>query len=100
MQSSYGADYEEYAQCQVKKQNLPNGLSADIRSNGSDGQARPPQKKGKAMLVTGREGPQGCETSRLPHFPLTIGSQMAVRLSALRAGSPLPPRNIPGTHFC
>jgi hypothetical protein len=25
---------------------------------------------------------------------------MAVRLSALRAGSPLPPRKIPGTHFC
>jgi hypothetical protein len=25
-------------------------------------------KKGKAIPVTGREGPQGCETSRLPHF--------------------------------
>jgi hypothetical protein len=25
---------------------------------------------------------------------------MAVRLSALRAGRPLPPRMIPGTHFC
>jgi hypothetical protein len=25
---------------------------------------------------------------------------MAVRLSALRAGRPLPPRNLPGTHFC
>jgi hypothetical protein len=25
---------------------------------------------------------------------------MAVRLSALRAGRPLPPRKIPGTHFC
>jgi hypothetical protein len=24
--------------------------------------------KGKAILVTSREGPQGCETSRLPHF--------------------------------
>jgi hypothetical protein len=24
--------------------------------------------KGKATLVTGREGPYGCETSRLPHF--------------------------------
>jgi hypothetical protein len=29
-----------------------------------------------------------------------IGSKMAVRLSALRAGSALPPRRIPGTHFC
>jgi hypothetical protein len=25
---------------------------------------------------------------------------MAVRLSALRAGRPLPPRKIPGTHIC
>jgi hypothetical protein len=25
---------------------------------------------------------------------------MAVRMSALRAGRPLPPRKIPGTHFC
>jgi hypothetical protein len=25
---------------------------------------------------------------------------MAVSLSALRAGRPLPPRKIPGTHFC
>jgi hypothetical protein len=24
--------------------------------------------KGKAIPVTGREGPQGCESSRLPHF--------------------------------
>jgi hypothetical protein len=24
--------------------------------------------KGKAVPVTGREGPQGCETSRLPNF--------------------------------
>jgi hypothetical protein len=29
-----------------------------------------------------------------------FGSQMAVRLSALRAGRPLPPRKFPGTHFC
>jgi hypothetical protein len=25
-------------------------------------------KKGKVFPVTGRGGPQGCETSRLPHF--------------------------------
>jgi hypothetical protein len=29
-----------------------------------------------------------------------IGSQMAVRLSALRVGRALPPGNVPGTHFC
>jgi hypothetical protein len=32
-----------------------------------------------------------CETSRLPHFLYAIGSQITVRLSALRAGRPLPP---------
>jgi hypothetical protein len=26
------------------------------------------KKKGKAIPVTGREGPHSCETSRLPHF--------------------------------
>jgi hypothetical protein len=26
------------------------------------------QKRGKAIPVTGREGPWGCETSKLPHF--------------------------------
>jgi hypothetical protein len=34
------------------------------------------------------------------HIFYTFGSQMAVRLSALRAGRFLPPRKIPGTHFC
>jgi hypothetical protein len=48
-------------------------------------------KKSKVVLVTGPEGPQGCETSRLPYFLYTISSQMAVRLSALRAGHHLPP---------
>jgi hypothetical protein len=50
--------------------------------------------------VTGRGGPKDCERSRLPHFLKTVGSQIAVRLSDLRAGRPLPPRKIPGTHFC
>jgi hypothetical protein len=36
-------------------------------------------KKGKAIRVTGREGPYGCEPSRLPHFPdnrLTDGGEV------------------------
>jgi hypothetical protein len=49
------------------------------------------QKKGKAIPVPGRRG---------SHIFQTIASQMAVRLSALRARRPLPPRMIPGTHFC
>jgi hypothetical protein len=40
--------------------------------------------------VTGHGSPCGCETSRLQHF-LDIGSQMAVRLSAVRADHPLRP---------
>jgi hypothetical protein len=31
--------------------------------------------RGKAIPVTGREGSQGCETSRLPHF-LTDGGKI------------------------
>jgi hypothetical protein len=35
------------------------------------------------------------------HILWTVGSQMAVRLSALRAcWPPFTPRKIPGTHFC
>jgi hypothetical protein len=34
------------------------------------------------------------------HIFYAISSQMAVRLSALRAGRFLPPRKIPGTQFC
>jgi hypothetical protein len=37
------------------------------------------KNKGKAIPVTGRGGPQGCETSRLPHFldnRLTDGAEV------------------------
>jgi hypothetical protein len=42
------------------------------------------------IAVTGRGGPQKSETSKL-HIFQTIGSQMAVRLSALRTGRHWPP---------
>jgi hypothetical protein len=45
----------------------------------------------EAHGVVGRRG---------SHIFYTIGSQMAVRLSALRTGHPLLPGKIPGTHFC
>jgi hypothetical protein len=57
-------------------------------------------KKDKAIAETGREGPLGCETSRLSHFLWIIGPQTAVRLPALSAGCLLSPKKIPGTHFC
>jgi hypothetical protein len=55
--------------------------------------------KGKAIPVSGREGPQGCETSRLPHFldnRLTNGSKV---VSLTRRPS-FTPMKISGTHFC
>jgi hypothetical protein len=39
------------------------------------------KREGRAIPITGREGPWGCETSRLPHF-------LDNRLAALRAGRP------------
>jgi hypothetical protein len=51
-------------------------------------------KKGKAaILVTGREGPEGCETSRLPHFldsRLTYGGNVV----SLTHWPPFTPRKI------
>jgi hypothetical protein len=56
-------------------------------------------KKGKAIPVTDREGPQGCETSKLPHSldnRLTDGGEV-VNLTR----RPLfAPKKICGTHFC
>jgi hypothetical protein len=46
--------------------------------------------KGKAIPVTGREGSEGCETSRLPHFLDSLLTD-GVRLSAPCTGCPLPP---------
>jgi hypothetical protein len=47
--------------------------------------------KGKAIPVTGREGPYDYETPWFPYFVYTVDSEMAVRLSALGADRPLPP---------
>jgi hypothetical protein len=52
-----------------------------------------------AITVTGREGPYGCETSRLPHFldnQLADGGEVVSPTGRL----PFTPRKIPGTHFC
>jgi hypothetical protein len=54
--------------------------------------------KGKAISVTGHGGTLGCET-RFPHFlhnRLTDGAKVV----NLHGGHPLPPKKIPGTHFC
>jgi hypothetical protein len=55
--------------------------------------------KRKAIPVTGRDGPYGYETSRLPHFldsRLTDGGEVV----SLTRRPPFTRRKIPGTHFC
>jgi hypothetical protein len=55
--------------------------------------------KSEAIPVRGREGPQGCETSRLSHFldnRLTDGGEVV----NLTRRPPFTPKKIPGTHFC
>jgi hypothetical protein len=52
-----------------------------------------------AVPATGHGGPLGCETSGLPHIldiRLTDGGEVV----GLTHRPPLPPRKIPGTHFC
>jgi hypothetical protein len=44
--------------------------------------------KAKNIPVTGRGGPLGFDKSRLPHLVYTVGSQVAVKFSALVAGRP------------
>jgi hypothetical protein len=55
--------------------------------------------KGKAIPVTGRGGPYGSETSRLPQFldnRLTDGGEFV----SLTHRPRFTPRKIAGTHFC
>jgi hypothetical protein len=57
------------------------------------------EHKGEATLVTGRGGPQDCETSRLPHFldnRLTDGGEIV----GLTRRPLFTPRKILDTHFC
>jgi hypothetical protein len=57
------------------------------------------RKKGKAIPVTGRGGPQDCETSRVLHIldnRLTNSGEVV----SFSAGRSFLPRKIPGTHFC
>jgi hypothetical protein len=58
----------------------------------------PVVKKGKAIPVTGRGGPQSCGTFSLPHCldnRLTNGGEAV----SLMHQPPFTPRKIPGTHF-
>jgi hypothetical protein len=56
-------------------------------------------RKRKAIPVTGREDPWGCETSRLSHFlddRLTDGDEFV----SLTRRPLFTPKKFPGNHFC
>jgi hypothetical protein len=55
-------------------------------------------KESRRLVTILLEGPQGCETSRIPHFlyiRLTDGGEVVT----LTRPPPFTPRMIPGTHF-
>jgi len=52
----------------------------------------------KAVPLQAWTGPEGSRKLRLPDFVTT--AQDGGRLSAFTHRPPLPPGNIPGTHFC
>jgi hypothetical protein len=56
-------------------------------------------QKGKAIPVTGREGPYSCETSRPSHFLDNRLTDDGEVVSLIRR-PPFIPRKIPGTHLC
>jgi hypothetical protein len=61
------------------------------------GFARKAQQQTGICLERIKKGKQAVEAHTVVR---RLGSKMAVRLLALGAGRPLPPRKIPGTHFC
>jgi len=54
--------------------------------------------KGKAVPLQAWSGPEGSRKLRFPDFMTT--AQDCVKVVSLRHRPPLPPGNIPGTHFC
>ena len=55
--------------------------------------------KGKAIPLQAWAGPEGSRRLRLPDFK-TIGTHEGGKVVSPTHRSPLPPGNIPGTHFC
>jgi hypothetical protein len=55
--------------------------------------------KVRVSLLTGREGPQGYEMLRVPHY-LDNRLKDGGKGVSLTHRAPFTPRKIPGTHFC
>jgi len=55
-------------------------------------------KKGKSVPLQARSGPEGSRKLRFPNFVTTAqdGGKVVSRMHR----PPLPPGNVPGTHFC
>jgi len=56
------------------------------------------KKKGKAVPLQARCGPEGSRKLRFPDFMTT--AQDGGKVVSLMHRLPLPPGNAPGTHFC
>jgi hypothetical protein len=56
------------------------------------------KNKGKAVPLQVWSGPEGFRKLRFPDFVTT--AQDGGKVTSLTQWQPLPPRNIPGTHFC
>jgi len=56
------------------------------------------QKKGKAVPLQAWSGPEGSGKLRFPDFMTT--AQNSGKVVRLMHRPPLPPGNVPGTHFC
>jgi hypothetical protein len=54
----------------------------------------------KAIPVTGRGGPYGCETSRFPYFLDSRLTDSGEAVSVNRRPAAFTPWEIPGAHFC
>jgi hypothetical protein len=54
--------------------------------------------KGKAVPIQAWSGPEGSRNLRFPDFMIT--AQDVGKVVSLTHRPPLPPGNVPGTHFC
>ena len=54
--------------------------------------------KGKAVLLQAWSGPEGSRKLRFPDF-MTVAHDGG-KVVSITHRPPLPPENIPGTHFC
>ena len=57
-----------------------------------------PQSKGKAVPLQAWSGPEGSRKLRFPYFMTT--AQDGGKVVSLMRLPPLPPGNVPDTHFC